>query len=101
MIDVGGQRYIFWVPRDLTDLYETEERLRAAEQRYRTLVETLPAATYVDDIDGTPMYASPQIADIYGCTVDEWMSDTKFWLERVDPDDLEGGPGPMATSGIG
>jgi PAS domain S-box-containing protein len=88
-IDVGGEPHIFIVLRDVTDLHEAEERLRAAEQRYRTLVETLPAATYIDDVDGTPLYASPQIADIYGCTVDEWMSDTKFWLARVHPDDLE------------
>src|SRR5439155_17948526 len=88
-IDAGGEPHIFIVLRDVTDLHKTEERLRAAEQRYRTLVETLPAATYVDDVDGTPLYASPQIATIYGCTLDQWMSDTKFWLERVHPDDLE------------
>ena len=88
-IDVGDEPHIFMVLRDVTDLYQTEERLREAEQRYRTLVETLPAATYVDDVDGTPLYASPQIATIYDCTVDQWMSDTKFWLERVHPDDLE------------
>jgi PAS domain S-box-containing protein len=88
-IDFAGETHIFIVLRDVTDLYETEQRLREAEQRYRTLVESLPAATYVDEPDGTPIYASPQIADIYGCTVEEWMSDTKFWLQRVHPDDLE------------
>jgi PAS domain S-box-containing protein len=88
-IDFAGEAHIFIVLRDVTDLHETEQRLREAEQRYRTLVESLPAATYVDEPDGTPLYASPQIADIYGCTVEQWMSDTKFWLERVHPDDLE------------
>ncbi len=87
-IDHDGEPHIFIVLRDVTAMFQTEQRLREAELRYRTLVESLPAATYVDEVDGTPVYVSPQIADIYGCTVDEWMSDTKFWLLRVHPDDI-------------
>jgi two-component system, NarL family, sensor histidine kinase UhpB len=89
MIDREGEAQLFIVLRDVTELHRTERRLREAEQRYRTLVETLPAATYVDHLDGTPLYVSPQIADIYGCSADQWMSDTKFWLERVHPDDAD------------
>jgi PAS domain S-box-containing protein len=83
-----GEPHIFMVLRDVTSEYATERRLREAEQRYRTLVEQLPAATYVDALDGTPVYASPQIERIYGCTPEQWMGDTKFWLKRVHPDDL-------------
>jgi PAS domain S-box-containing protein len=80
--------HIFMVLRDVTSEYATERRLREAEQLYRTLVEQLPAATYVDEVDGTPLYASPQIERIYGCTPEEWMSDTTFWMRRVHPDDV-------------
>ena len=88
LIGHGDEPHLFMVLRDVTSEYATERLLREAEQRYRTLVEHLPAATYVDGVDGTPLYASPQIERIYGCTPEEWMSDTKFWLRRVHPDDI-------------
>jgi PAS domain S-box-containing protein len=87
LIEHGDEPHIFMVLRDVTSEYDTELRLREAEQRYRTLVEHLPAATYVDAVDGTPLYASPQLERIYGCTQDEWMNDTRFWLRRVHPED--------------
>jgi PAS domain S-box-containing protein len=68
LIEHEDEPHIFMVLRDVTSEYATQRRLREAEQRYRTLVEHLPAATYVDAVDGTPLYASPQIERIYGCT---------------------------------
>ena len=51
--------------------------LRAAEDRYRTLVERLPAITYVAELgaDGPWHYVSPQIESILGFSAEEWLSD--------------------------
>src|SRR5205823_14470533 len=45
-----------------------EYRLTEAESRYRTLVETLPAVTYVQPVDRAsgPRYISPQLRTLLG-----------------------------------
>jgi PAS domain S-box-containing protein len=48
---------------DMTEVVRAEERLRETEQRYRALVERMPAVVYIQEI-GSPdgaMYMSPQI----------------------------------------
>ena len=57
------------------------------EALYRALIERIPAATYVDGPDGTPVYVSPQIEELYGCSRDEWMRNTGVWQQRVHPED--------------
>ncbi|MGA7669917.1 MAG: PAS domain S-box protein, partial [Nitrolancea sp.] len=54
----------FWqgTIEDVTDHKAAESAIHTAEERYRTLVEQLPAVTYVSSHDdsGTPSYVSPQ-----------------------------------------
>jgi PAS domain S-box-containing protein len=78
-----------WSFRDVTAGRAAQRRLEEAEERYRVLVEQIPVATYVDLPDGTPVYVSPQISGIYGCTREEWMSDTRMWVTRVHPEDVD------------
>jgi PAS domain S-box-containing protein len=55
---------------DITGRVRAEENLREAEQKYRTLVEQIPAVTYIDLADdlGTSVYTSPQIEQMLGYT---------------------------------
>jgi PAS domain S-box-containing protein len=71
------------VSRDaiLVDLRETEARLRS-------VVEQIPAVTYVDNIDHTPAYTSPQIRSLLGYEVSEWQA-PGFWISRVHAEDRE------------
>jgi len=69
----------------------SKAELRAAEARYRTLVERLPAITYIAELGaGGPWhYVSPQIETMLGFTPDEWLSDPMNWMNHIYPDDRE------------
>ena len=76
--------------RDITRRKEAEGRLREAEERYRTLVEQIPAVTYIDPVDApdTSLYTSPHIERMLGYTPEEWQTQ-KLWPECLHPDDRE------------
>src|SRR5262249_10593753 len=72
---------------DGTQERTAEARLREAEERYRGIVEHVPAAIYLDKADASmePIYVSPQIAEIAGVTPEEWLEDAELWLKLIDP----------------
>jgi len=65
--------------------------LSAAENRYRTLVERLPAVTYIAELGarGPWRYVSPQIESMLGFSSAEWLADPASWIDRVHPEDRE------------
>ena len=67
----------------------TKTELRAAEQRYRTLVERLPAITYIAEVgtNGRWHFVSPQIESMLGFSVDEWLADPSIWMRSIHEDD--------------
>ena len=68
-----------------------QTRLRAVEDRYRTLVERLPAITYIAELgaDGPWHYVSPQIETMLGFSPKEWIANPLSWMDRIHPDDRE------------
>ena len=64
--------------------------LQSTLTQYRSLIERLPAVTYLDDLEtGETQYVSPQITELCGITPDEWKSSPDAWLRAVHPDDRE------------
>jgi diguanylate cyclase (GGDEF)-like protein/PAS domain S-box-containing protein len=76
---------------DITERKRVDDAVRLAEIRYRTLVEQLPLAVYIDRLDesSSNVYASPQIEPILGYTVEEWRADPLLFVEILHPDDRE------------
>ena len=66
-----------------------EERIRAAELRYRTLVEQIPAVTFLAVLgEGqNEVYVSPHIEALLGFTQKEWLENPFLWYSQLHPDD--------------
>ena len=75
--------------QELAERRRAEEQLRAAERRFRTLVEQVPAMVYSEEfIEDGRMWISPQIETIFGFTPEE-AGDKHFWKSRLHPEDRE------------
>lgn len=75
--------------RDLTKQRKVEAQLRRFEARYRTLVEGLPAVTFMAALDEgvNELYVSPQIETLLGFSQEEWLGNPILWYTQLHPDD--------------
>jgi PAS domain S-box-containing protein len=87
-----GKPAILGILSDITHRKKAETALEEAEARYRTLVEQLPAITYIVEIDdqgGQTIYISPQVKTLLGFTQEEWIADRNLWIKQLHPADKE------------
>jgi PAS domain S-box-containing protein len=73
---------------DVTDRHRAQEQRQVAEARYKTLVEEIPAVTYLVQEEGL-LFVSPQVETLVGYTADECQGDLSTVRGLVHPDDLE------------
>ena len=85
----GAIEGYFGTTTDVTARKQAGDALRETENRYRTLVEHLPAITYVAALDdaSSTLYTSPQIESILGFSQAEWMADHTLWFQQIHADD--------------
>src|SRR5215217_1682738 len=107
IVEVGGRAFetrysplrehnqfsgVLGVATDVTEHRRAENRLREAEARYRTLVEQIPAITYVEQLSNSGKvlaYMSPQYEAMFGYSPEVGSSHPKHWLNVVHPEDRE------------
>ncbi len=67
------------------------DSLATAERQIRQLIERLPSITYRAGLgaQGEWDFISPQVEEITGYTVDEWMAERGIWQRVIHPDDRE------------
>jgi diguanylate cyclase (GGDEF)-like protein/PAS domain S-box-containing protein len=65
--------------------------LDPAAGRFRALVEQLPLSVYIDRLDdvSSNIYTSPQIEQMLGYAVSEWVENHDLFVEILHPDDRE------------
>jgi PAS domain S-box-containing protein len=88
--DNGQPEYVLGFFFDITQRKEAELRLQELERRYRSLVEQLPAVTYMDTADEemSSIYVSPQVEKVLGLSADAFVSDDA-WGAHLHPEDRE------------
>jgi PAS domain S-box-containing protein len=70
-----------------------EAERAASEDRFRRVVEHLPAIVYLEtvehdpDLPGRMLYVSPQVQTILGFSPEEWMADPVAWARQFHPED--------------
>jgi PAS domain S-box-containing protein len=64
---------------------------RRLQVRYQTLVENIPAVTFMAalDEDVKELYVSPQIEALLGFSQKEWLDNPVLWYTRLHPDDRQ------------
>jgi PAS domain S-box-containing protein len=90
-IAIENSRLYTAAQTEIAERQKTEEQLRAAETKYRELVESVPAVIYSSEsgASGRWFYISPQIEAMLGFTVEEWISDPELWYRQIHPEDRD------------
>lgn len=90
-VNVPGARLFTGFVRDITERAEAERAIRSAEEKYRSLVEQVPAVVYVAPFGtvGAWRYVSPHIEIALGWTAEEWLADPALWFSSIHPDDRD------------
>ena len=72
----------------VSTIRDISERVRL-EARYRTLVEEIPAVTFMAALDEgvSELYVSPQIENLLGFSQQEWLEEPILWYKQLHPDD--------------
>jgi PAS domain S-box-containing protein len=68
-----------------------EAQLRTAELRYRTLIEQIPAVTFMAVLGegDNEVYVSPHIESLLGFTQTEWLENPFLWYTQLHPEDRD------------
>jgi PAS domain S-box-containing protein len=90
-----GRDQLTWTSREAEEARAAhqgagaEAKLRAVEARFRTLVEQIPAVTFMAVLgEGeNEVYVSPHVEHMLGYSQQEWLADPFLWYTRLHPDD--------------
>ena len=83
IVEVGGQRFVQAILRDLSERRGAENRLRDSEARFRALAEVSPAGIFRTDRSGACIYANQRFTDLTGLPVERAYG--IGWLDAIVP----------------
>jgi PAS domain S-box-containing protein len=69
---------------------QTEMTLRKSEEKFRTLIQTIPECVYSASPDAVIIYMSAAVKTIFGYSAEEFQKDKNLWIRQIHQDDQKG-----------
>ncbi|MHB9075679.1 MAG: PocR ligand-binding domain-containing protein [Desulfobaccales bacterium] len=88
LIDLDDRRLILSVARDMTARRQTEDALRASEEKFRLLISNLPAVVFLGYADGTINLFDDQVEQLTGYAQEEFNSRRLKWVDLILKEDI-------------
>jgi PAS domain S-box-containing protein len=82
----GGTREFQAVIQDITQRKQSEQALRASEEKYRSLIDHIPDVVWTADSNRELIYISCNAAKVLGYSSEELLGG-QVWLDRIHPED--------------
>jgi PAS domain S-box-containing protein len=82
----GDTREFQAVIQDITQRKQSEQALRASEEKYRSLVDHIPDVVWTADLNRNLIYISANVVKVLGYTSEELLGG-QLWLYRIHPED--------------
>jgi PAS domain S-box-containing protein len=91
MTEIGLRKSMAAAARQADERAAILESLRAADLRFRSLIENIPLVTYMNSVEEpfTSIYMSPQLEGLLGYTPEEWAAQPELTRDAIHPDDRE------------
>lgn len=91
VIEVGGQKFILTIARDITDRKLAEKAIQESEMKFRLLIENVSAVFWMLDLKTLKLlYISPNFNKIYGYSIDDFIEgQIENYLSMVHPEDVK------------
>ena len=92
-IQYEGRTCFLNVLTDISELKVAEEALKASEEKYRLLVESVGAIVWRGDPKTLGFtYVSQQAETLLGYPLGDWTASPDFWVQHLHPDDRAWAP---------
>jgi PAS domain S-box-containing protein len=89
-VRLNGKDVVIAVGRDVTEREEARRKEAASEEKYRTLIESLPDVVWSSRLDGKITFISPTVSKVCGFSADELLqAPPSFWFERIHGEDVD------------
>ena len=82
----GAGREFQAVIQDITQRKQSEQALRASEEKYRSLIDHIPDVVWTADANRDLIYISGNAVKVLGYSAEEFLGG-QMWLDRIHPED--------------
>lgn len=85
---VGGEIYITFIIRDITERKLVDYELEKSRQRFQQMADHIDEVFWIMDVHMNQiLYISPSYSEIWGRSRESLFDNPRFWIESIHPED--------------